>query len=193
MTPLPIHFDKDDHIYTALDTGEVLPHITGMLEETGWIDSRWYKEEHSERGTQVHRLTADYDLGALHLEESKGGYRAYLLAHVDLMARLKPDVLEVEVPIGHPYHRYAGRPDRVWRLNGQLAVVDIKSGGEEKSHAIQTALQAILVSLKYDNLPPEMFARYALYLTPKGKAKPRPHEDKRDFIKAEEIIRHCCR
>src|SRR5574341_1863405 len=47
---LPFRFDALNHEYLSVATGEVFPHITGMLEQTGWIDDRWYTEESSDRG-----------------------------------------------------------------------------------------------------------------------------------------------
>ena len=54
---VPFRFDAIRHSYTELATGEERPHITGMLERTGWVDEEWFTEESSERGTAVHSLT----------------------------------------------------------------------------------------------------------------------------------------
>ena len=59
---VPFRFDALNHEYIALDTGEMLPHITGMLETAGLVDDLWFTEESSECGTCVHSLTAQYDL-----------------------------------------------------------------------------------------------------------------------------------
>lgn len=194
MNGLLHRFDDDEHTYTALDTGEELPHVTGMLAATGWLPgSEFYSDDSQERGTAVHKLTADYDLGALELRACVSRYRPYLLGHALAMSILKPEILSVEEPIVHPVHRYGGRPDRVWRLDGVLTVVDEKSGGKEKAHRIQTALQAILVSVEHNNIPPEMIARASLYLTPKGKFVFDPHTKRSDFDEARRIIRQCCR
>src|SRR6185436_7553995 len=165
LKSLAIRFDADEHSYTALDTGEELPHCTGMLHATGWLKGAEFASDDSlERGTAVHKLTADYDLGALELTSCVSRYRPYLLGHALAMSIMKPEILSVEEPIGHPTLRYGGRPDRVWRLDGVLTVVDEKSGQKNKAHRIQTALQAILVAVEYE-IPPELIARAALYLT----------------------------
>lgn len=190
---LPHRFDADDHSYTALDTGEELPHVTGMLETCGITDSTFYTDDGKERGTAVHKLTADYDLGAMDLPACVSRYRPYLLGHATAMAILKPEILAVEESIVHPVYRFGTRPDRVWRLAGVLAVCDEKSGPPDSSHMIQTALQAINVSVEHDNIPPEMIERYALYLTPKGKFTLVQHKSRKDFDKARQIIKRCCR
>jgi hypothetical protein len=164
-----------------------------MLEATGWTDSTFYNDDGRERGTAVHKLTADYDLGALDLSACVSRYRPYLLGHAMVMAMLKPEILAVEESIVHPVHRFGGRPDRVWRLAGALALCDIKTGEPEKSHQIQTALQAILVSVEHDDIPPDMIERYTLYLTPKGKGKLEEHKNRRNLDKAREIIKSVAR
>lgn len=191
---LPHRFDPIEHSYTALDTGEELPHATGMLEATGWTgDPRFYTDDGKERGSAVHKLTADYDLGALDLVALKSRYRGYVLGHALAMSILKPEIIAVEESIVHPFYRYGTRPDRVWKLAGVLGVCDEKSGAEEKAHRIQTALQAICVSVEHDNIPPEMIERYALYLTPKGKFKLVQHKDRKDFDEARRVIKRTCR
>lgn len=177
-------FDAATHTY--YENGEVRPHITGMLQAAGWIDSRWYTEESCDRGTQVHSLTADYDLGALDVVSCVSRYRGYLLSHVAAMGVVKPDILAVEEPAISPLG-FGGRPDRVIRAWGMLAILEGKSGGPEKAHSVQTALQSILVAPSY-HLPPEALSRLCLYWKPTGKYKLEEHTDPRDFGEAYRII-----
>lgn len=187
-------FDDAAHEYLDTATGEVLPHITGMLDRTGWIDDRWYTEESCERGRQVHSLTAAYDLGAIadpRAEVSK--YKGWLLAHVKAMNTIapRPEIHAVEEPSVHPTLHFGGQPDRrglYYRLRG---VLEIKSGGPERSHQIQTALQAILEAPKY-GIPPEAMIRLCLYLKDNGKFKLEEHKARRDFDEARRVIRVCC-
>lgn len=184
-------FDAVRHEYIDPATGEQFPHITGMLEDAGYLDSEWFTEDSRIRGSAVHRLTAEYDLGALDVESCRSRYRGWLLAHEYLMTRLRPDVLEVEQPRVHAIFHYGGRPDRVWRLDGRLAIPEIKSGDFDKSHLVQTALQAILVAPDY-GIPPELFERYGVYLKANGRGKVERFNDLADFTKARGIIKRCC-
>lgn len=189
---VPFRFNAERHEYRELGTGHVFPSVTQMLERGGWVDSTWYTEESRDRGTAVHKLSAAYDLGALDVAGCVSPFRGYLLAHVAAMAILRPEVLAVEEAAVHPVLRFAGTPDRVVRLQ-RLGVLEIKTTqGQEPSHAIQTALQSILVSEQYA-LPAELFERSCLYLTPAGKWKLRPHEDRQDFAEARKLIRRFCR
>jgi len=191
VTCAPFRFDAANHEYIELATGETRPHITGMLEQTGHIDPRWYTHDSRVRGQAVHHMTADYDLGVLDVEQEQSRYRGYLLAHVELMAKMQPEILEVEQPRMHPRWRYGGRLDRVWRYAGALTIPEIKTGDYEKAHPIQTALQAILVELEH-GLPAEMFVRMGVYLKPNGRAKVLQFNNPADFIEARKVIKCTC-
>lgn len=186
-------FDALNHKYIELQSGVVLPHITGMLEAAGWIDDTWFTEESSERGTMVHRLTADYDLGAIEdPADVSSRYKGWLLAHVAALAIMRPTILAVEQPLVHTTLKFGGRPDRDVTLYAARSVLELKSGVPHKAHPIQTALQAILIGHQA-GLPAVSIQRYCLYLRGDGKFKLEHHADRRDFTEAERIIRQCCR
>lgn len=193
----PFRFDPDQHEYID-HQGVVLPHITGMLERTGWIDDTWYTDEASERGRAVHSLTADYDLGAIDLKSLQDRYKPWLLAYVEAMRLLQQPTWEmIESPLVHPGFKFGGRPDRVGRVFGIYTILELKSNNKgwnlEKAHPIQTALQAILVSAARP-LPAEAWQRYALYCRPDGSCRAYEHKARRkDFDEAYRIIRVCCR
>lgn len=192
VSSLPFRFDATRHVYLPLEPGDPYPHITGMLEECGLSpDPTWFTLESKQRGTAVHKLTADYDLGALDVPSCTSRYRGYLLGHVAMMNILRPDVLEVEQASVHPTYKFAGRPDRVWSLDGAIVVPDIKTGPYEDCHPIQTALQAILVSLRY-RLPAPSIGRFGIYLKPTGKFKVEQFNKRADFDEALRVIRRCC-
>lgn len=188
-------FDPDRHEYTDRD-GRALPHITGMLEDTGWIDSTWYTEESSVRGRAVHGLTADYDLGALEPASCVSKYRPWLLSHVKAMSIIKPTWDAVEAPAVHPRYRYGGRPDRVGKVFGIKTVCEVKTNNKgwnlEKAHPIQLALQAILLSAT-DPLPPEHWNRICCYYRPDGKFRIEHYKRRQDFDVAYDIIARTCR
>lgn len=188
-------FDANEHQYLDTQYGEVLPHITGMLQRTGWVDSDWYTEESKIRGGAVHRLTADYDLGAIEdadLPKVVSAYKGWLLAHVAMCRIIRPTWLRVEQAIIHERYRFGGRPDRLGVIYGAKAIPEVKSGGYEKAHGVQTALQAILMSQE-DGLPPEAYVRYGWYLQKNGKFRLHEFPDtSKDMAEAYRIIRVCC-
>lgn len=191
LKELAFHFDPVEHRYTTLD-GATLPSITQMLHITGHIDDRFYTEESSARGVAVHDLTAHYDLGALDPSTLVSSYKGYVLAHVAAMHALRPEFLSVEEPDAHPYFRFAGRPDRVAKIFSVKSIVEIKTGAPEPWHALQTALQAILVAWR-GSLPPHLHQRLAVYEKASGRFNVQHHRDRKDFDTAMRIIKECCR
>lgn len=190
MAPL-FRFDANTHEYLDLERNEVLPHITGMLQATGWIDDRFYTAESSARGQAVHRLATEHDLGALDIITYQSEYRGWLLGHIKTVSIVRPEWTHLEEPFVHPRLRFGGRPDRVGRIFGAVAVWEIKSGAPDKAHRIQTALQAILVAPAV-GLPPEAILRYAEHLKPTGKYALDQHTSRWDFDEAYRVIKRCC-
>ena len=189
LTTLPFHFDAEQHSYTLHD-GTELPSITQMLDRTGWVDSRWFSEESSDRGTAVHRLTADYDLKSLDVASCTSKFWGYLFVHVKSVTIVQLTILAVEEPLVHPVLRFGGRPDRDMIAYDQRGVWEVKSGVPSKAHSLQTALQAILVAVDA-KLPPESLLRLCCYVADKGKYKVVEHKDRRDFDEAYRIIKVC--
>lgn len=186
---MPFRFDAADHSYW-LD-GEQVPSITQMLERCGWVDSSWYTEESAARGTAVHDLTAAYDLGALDSETCASPFCGFLLAHVAAVQILRPTFLAVEEPYVNTAYRFGGRPDRRVLLSEISGVWEEKTGAPEKSHAVQTALQCILVEDRA-LIPSEYLGRWALYLKPNGKWRLQEHTRRQDFDEARRILKRCC-
>jgi hypothetical protein len=189
MRSARFRFDAATHTYS--DQRGVIPHITGLLTVSGWTDERWFTEEGSQRGQAVHLLTAEYDLGALAVEDCVSPFRGYLLAHVACCQIVKPAWRHIETPAASKRYRLAGRCDRVAVVYRAGSVWEIKSGAPDKAHPIQTALQAILCEEEL-RLPAEAVHRYACYLREDGRYKLERHKDRRDFAEAHRIIRAYC-
>jgi hypothetical protein len=189
-----LRYDGDSHEYTDEATGEIMPSVTQMLIKDGKVDPTWFTAEGRRRGTEVHRLTLNYDLDVYDDPKAVASpFKGYLLAYVKLMEMLgKPQWLHLEEPFTHPLLRFGGTPDRVgliWRL---LSLGEIKTGGFEKWHPIQTALQAILVARTL-NIRPEAIVRYGFYITNDGGCKALEFiEHGHDFREARKIIRKWC-
>ncbi len=194
MVSETLRYDADLHEYIDEATGAVLPSVTQMLIKDGKIDTTWLTEEGRRRGTEVHRLTLNYDLDAIDNPKAVASpFKGYLLAWVALMDVLqRPTWEHLEEPFVHPLLRFGGTPDRVghvWRL---LSVGEIKTGDFEKWHPLQTALQAILVARTL-HCHPEAIARFAFYIKADGRYKVEEHVDHaRDFREARKIIRKWC-
>jgi hypothetical protein len=186
---IAFRFDAGVHAY-YLD-GRQIPSITQMLQLTGWVDDTYYTEASRIRGTAVHDLCTEFDLGALDPAESESRYKGWLLAYQAAMRMLRPSWELIEIPAVHPLHKFGGRPDRKGRVFKLHTIAEIKSGVREKAHKIQLALQAILLSAEHP-LPAEHYQRLALYVQQNGKFKLEQHDDPRDFAEARRVIKRCC-
>lgn len=176
-----------------IDTGATFVHITGLLKSAGLTNDRFYTDESRERGHQVHLSTARYDLGSYDRDDliavNDPLYKGWLLAHVAAMDQIRPQWQAVEEPIVHATLRFGGRPDRYGDVYGAITNVDLKTGAKEDAHAIQTALQNILIA-PLVGLPAETIPRYCLYLKSSGRFVLHAFPDtRRDFAKAREILR----
>lgn len=189
LKPLSFRFDHDAHVYFV--NGKPIPNTSSMLVRTGHVDPRYYTEESRIRGRAVHGFTAQADLKALDVDKLVSPYRGYVVGHVKAIARLKPHMLAIEEPVVHPQFRFGTRPDRVVKMHGVLGVLDDKTGGREKWHALQTAIQAIGIGWKY-HVPPELIQRFTLYVGADGQFSNVLHPRRRDYDEAYEIIRECC-
>jgi hypothetical protein len=182
-------FDAVSHTYTDLATGRPLPHITGMLQAAGYIDNTWFRPHHAERGHVVHRLTSEFDLGAIEdVDRVLNVHKGYLIGYAAAMAILRPEILKIEEASVHPRYRFGGRPDRIVKIGGRRGTLEIKSGGEMAHHAIQTALQAMLDEDE-SGIPARFAWRGSVYLKPNGRYRVVEHRDASDVAKAEEIAR----
>lgn len=189
MKSIPFRFDATRHVYIAIDTGEIVPNITRLLKAANLIDDQWYTEESCDRGKWVHAMTATFDLGALDLADIKGHpWAGYVHAHIEVMGIVRPQWLHIETPAVHPVYRFGGRPDRVGSIYSSPAVFEVKSGGAEKAHMVQTALQAILAAEEL-GVDAREVQRFAEYITVDGKYKVEHHVNARDFDEAFRILR----
>lgn len=185
--PSTFRFDKETHTYTTA-RGKVIPNITTMLEDSGWIDTRWYTQAGRDRGADVHDLTADYDLGVLDLDTYQGEHRPRLLAYREALRRLQPvRWTHIEQPFYSVRYGFAGTPDRVGLVRGMMAVPDTKSGAATDAEPIQTALQALLVE-DVVGLPARAIQRFTIRLLESGKFQVDHHRKQGDIDEALRII-----
>lgn len=169
--PAPLRLDAD-HRYWLQD--RELISVTTALKEAGLIDTAFFTEAASERGTYVHAacdLIDEDDLGAV--EPSCSGYVA---AYDRFKTEAKPDWHQRERAVCDPAHGYAGTLDRAGVLNHKWIVLDIKTGGPMPWHGLQLAAYARL-ALSREGLKP---ARFDLYLRDNGTYKLEPQTSRTD-------------
>lgn len=180
MTP-GLAFDEATHTYTF--NGRIVPHITGILKACGWIDDRWFKEEHCYRGRVVHRgcwYLAEGDLDRVAFEAKWPEFICYIKAFEKFLADtgFRPDWCER--PLYSRVYQFAGTPDLKGPYQSRPAVIDIKTGEPGLAARMQTAAQALLVE---ENEGLKNVARWALQLLNHGTYKMHPYLDDSDKLR----------
>lgn len=127
------------------------PRVTEILKSCGFVDSRFFNEAATSRGTAVHEACHLHDLG--HLDPAT--LHPDLVGYLEAYKRFRADFSmweyeHMEVRIEN--YLFRGTPDRVYVLKGfvpglskEYGVIDIKTGGPLKWHPLQLAAYAELV------------------------------------------------
>jgi len=165
-----LQFDEDIHTYT-LD-GKVLPSVTKLLVAEGFVDTTWFTEWSREKGGYVHL--------ACHLEDindlDESTLDPLLIPYLEAYRAFKRDsnfiVESSEVPLASEAYQFAGTPDKVGKLNGSPAIIDIKSGLVSPVVGLQLAFYEILTYRPHK--------RFGLQLTADGKYKLIPFTGRQD-------------
>jgi hypothetical protein len=154
----PISLDKATHTYSP-----ALPSVCQILQECGMIDATWFTDEARDRGTRVHTLSEEYDLGTLDwssvIEDDLGYLRSYI-AFRFRHPEMKFDW--IELPQMDALGLYAGTTDRMI-IQRPKHIWDIKSGMPFDWHSIQLAAYANLDG------DPYAYERHCIYLDRDGK------------------------
>jgi hypothetical protein len=131
-------FDEVTHTYW-LD-GKKIPSVTEILKDAGWIDTTWYKQSGTDRGTAVHEATEFIDRGDLDVEDFKSEpWYGYIEAYMAFKRETGFEPVYIEEQLAHPEWKYAGTLDRIGKIAGEVILLDIKTGAAANWHGIQLA------------------------------------------------------
>lgn len=167
-----LEFDETGHIYRF--NGKVIPSVTRILVDEGFIDTAWFTQEGRDRGSGVHQLIHVHCKfpdtvrhGCMELsDEMQFYYDAYKSFADDF--RWTPHT--VEVPMAN--EQFAGTPDQIGFLNGHEIVLDLKTGAISPA----TGLQLVGYQILYN----KTLRRYALQLYSDGRYKLTEYKDRND-------------
>lgn len=151
-----VEFDPILHRYSR--NGVTLPGVTGVLEAVGISDASKYTPGSDERGKAVHLATQYLDESDLDETSLAPELSGYLRAYRRFLSDTGWKWIAIEKRLGHLTLGYAGTIDRI----SEDAIVDIKSGGPEKWHALQLAAYLAMLA------DPMSRRRYGLYLARNG-------------------------
>jgi hypothetical protein len=140
LQPSPeFRFIQETHTYLL---GErILPSITQILDEEGYIDKEWWKPEHRLRGSRVHDAVRMLNKGTLDWADLDDAYFGYVQAYEKLITDFKITPTIYEEPMYHPKLWFAGTPDVVT----EDAIWELKTGQIHEWVKLQTIAQEMLV------------------------------------------------
>lgn len=120
-------FDVDTHTYRV--RGKVVPGVTSVLAPLTDFSAvpPDVMRRASEFGKAVHAACELDDLDQLDEHALDPAIKPYLDAWRKFCAEHRVEWEWIEAPKHHPTLGYAGTPDRIGKVNGLLAVVDIKT------------------------------------------------------------------
>lgn len=153
-------FDEESHTYRL--GNQILPSITQILDELGYIDKTGYREEHRYRGSYVHWCIRLINEGRLDRNEIDPNFVGYVDACFLAMADLKIEPTIFEKPMYHPTLLFAGTPDMIT----DDAVWEVKTGEIKPWVKLQTIGQELLV--RAGEARPKRRKRFGLRLNSDG-------------------------
>lgn len=173
--PPTLRFDAKQHRYW-LDDREV-PSVTTVLKGVGIIDpSKYAGGDAALRGTYVAEATALLDRGELDEGTMDERLAGYVRAWKAFLGDNHVETLLIEERVWHTHYMYAGTLDRTAEFQDGHWLLDIKTGGRERWHAIQTA--AYLRAVQQGPCP---YRRAAIYLKCDGTYKLDRHDSSDDW------------
>jgi hypothetical protein len=167
-------FDENKHEYKF--DGIIIPSVTQIIGDIFPISdfiSKDLLKEKADLGKKIHSTTELYDRGTLDVDKLHPILKAYLDSWVkfrkDFNVQFDLDSFseQIETLLYHSVYKFAGRVDRIPFVDKERCIIDIKSGMEQKTHALQTAAYAMLANQLLDRKF-KIKKRYAVYLSETG-------------------------
>lgn len=157
-----IDFDSDLHAYSR--AGREVVGVTSVLGATIDVGIEW-PESARLRGTAVHLATQFDDEGTLDEETVFPEWRGYLAGWRAFRRALEPEWLAIERRVFHPKLDFAGTLDRIARIGGRTALLDLKSG--QKRPSVRAQLGGYGLALALEGIAIDDFL--AVYVTKDGR------------------------
>jgi hypothetical protein len=160
-------FDEALHQYSLVDDAggvRVIPSVTQILRDNGFINTDYVKPEDLERGKDVHKITELYDLDKLDEDTVDESYMGYFEAWKKFKKEKYFSPTAVEVRTWHKTYLYAGTLDRYGLIKDTHAIIDIKtSETKQKWWGLQLAAYNLCFDVEVN--------RYSVQLYKDGKYK----------------------
>lgn len=131
-----LNYDDENHEYFILADRAI--HIPSVSEILKPIMSEFeIPSFYAERGTLVHEATELYDHGKYLPELVDPMIIPHMVAYDNFHQEHDVEYEESEMMVFNEDLFYAGRLDRIWKVDGKLCLTDIKTGGKYRWHPLQ--------------------------------------------------------
>lgn len=175
-------FDQAEHIYRVGDW--IVPGITEVLKVSGDMDERFIPDEARNRGSAIHQITEDLDLGLYSVTEiAESPYLGWVEAYVNFYEAVRPEYDHIETPVINRELGFATAVDRAGALNDAQFVMNIKTGVKMRAHSIQLAAEVLALDGKRSDRK-----RFTLYIKKTKKWDLIEHANEGDFSQFEEAL-----
>ena len=138
-------YNETKHEYLIMAGPKKAVHIPGVSElisYTGIIPPTDFKlhPKYRARGTFVHAMTERMDAGELNIEEeTPREWLPFVSAYKRFLEEHEVELIETELLVANDSLFYAGRLDRIWKVDGKRFLTDIKTGHKYRWHIVQLA------------------------------------------------------
>ena len=170
-------FDEPTHTYRL--NGIILPSVSQILKETGFVNTEFFTEEGKIRGTETHKACWYYDEDDFSWDNVDESLHGYVQAYINFKKEADFVPWFIEKKLYSKLYMFGCTPDRAGRLgNNPNAIVEIKTGVPGIWASLQTAAQKIVLEEAY---PERGFhKRFSVQLKEDGKYKLLPYKDQSD-------------
>ena len=109
--------------------------LTKWIAENGWQESQQIKNDAGIAGTRIHSACDSLEAGET-LYEDQYSLKEWvkIKSFVDWHNEYKPELMATEFPVFSLKGKYAGRLDRIYKINGEVVILDLKSSASIYKH-----------------------------------------------------------
>lgn len=134
-----LEFDPERHEYRA--SGRLVPSVTQIIQDVGFMDSEHYTESARALGSAVHAAIHYLDESDLDWDTVTPELTGYVRAWEKFKLETQIEIELREYRVFNRIFGYAGTLDRTARLNWEPGtwLLDAKTGAHEDWHALQSA------------------------------------------------------
>lgn len=120
---------------TILNAYPQSAHLTKWIAEQGWHESQRIKSEAGERGTRIHSASEVLENGG-ELVDSNFSLEEWwkISTFVAWHNEYKPELIANEFQVFSPKGGYGGTLDRIYKVGGEITLLDIKSSSGIHEH-----------------------------------------------------------